>query len=487
MPQRAFAPDQGYLFPPDPDEWLAADHPIRYVRAFVETLGPEVWAQLGVAQAAERGAARYDPKVLLSAWLGGFMMGIRSSRGIEQACHEQVPFRYLLAGQTPDHNTLWRFQQQHRKRLRAVLQETIWTAIELELVELAQQAVDGTKIRANARKSRTLTPAEMEGLGQRLEEAIADLEAQNVGEQPPPPELPQRLRSMAVLREAVAAARQQIREEEDEERLVNLTDPEARMLHTPTGKAPAYNAQAVVAALDPERAGCQGRIILAAEVVAEGTDNHLLAAMIAAARVAGTPVPVTVADAGYFSGQTLVDCEAAQYPVVIPESIPARLRAAPYHHDRFGYNPTTDTVTCPEGKLLHLWTTRQDGSRRYRGDPVVCAACPARAACCRGAQGQPRTIRLDPHDAQLREHRTWMATQEAQALRARRQGLIELVFGIIKERMGGRRWHLRGLKNVQAEWTMLAIAFNLRTLAKVWAATGGTGRSITPCLPGAAA
>jgi len=53
--------------------------------------------------------------------------------------------------------------------------------------------------------------------------------------------------------------------------------------------------------------------------------------------------------------------------------------------------------------------------------------------------------------------------------------------------MGGRRWHLRGLTNVQAEWTMLAIAFNLRTLAKVWAANGGTGRSITPCLPAEAA
>lgn len=483
MPQRPFTPDQGYLLPPDPDEWLAPDHPIRFVRAFVETLPPQVWTKLGVEDPAERGAARYDPKLLLSAWLAGFMVGIRSSRGIELACKEHLPFRYLLAGQTPDHNTLWRFYEQHRERLRVVLQETIWTAIHLELVDLVLQAVDGTKIRANARKNRTLTPEELEALSKRLEEAIADLEAQNVGEESRPPELPARLRSMAVLREAVAAAQQQIRAQGS--RLVNLTDPEARMLHTPTGKAPAYNAQAVVAALDPERAGRRGRIVLAAAVVQEGTDNHLLAQMIAAAAVEQTPVPVTVADAGYHSGQPLADCAAAGYAVVIPESTPAAQRSGPYHHDRFGYDPTTDTVTCPQGQTLRHFTTRQDGSRRYRGEAAVCAACPARAACCSSGSGQPRTIRLGPHDARLREHRHWMASEEATTLSARRKGLIEPVFGIIKERMDGRRWHLRGLAQVQAEWTLLAIAFNLRTLAKVWAGGAETAMPTSPSLTGA--
>ena len=64
----------------------------------------------------------------------------------------------------------------------------------------------------------------------------------------------------------------------------------------------------------------------------------------------------------------------------------------------------------------------------------------------------------------LRRHRTWMSTGRAkQAYRERKQ-LVEPIFGIIKEQMGLRRFLLRGLVNVAAEWAVLATAFNLRTL-----------------------
>ena len=46
--------------------------------------------------------------------------------------------------------------------------------------------------------------------------------------------------------------------------------------------------------------------------------------------------------------------------------------------------------------------------------------------------------------------------------------MVEPVFGIIKEQQAGRRFLLRGLINVAAEWTVLATAFNLRTLWRVW-------------------
>ena len=63
-----------------------------------------------------------------------------------------------------------------------------------------------------------------------------------------------------------------------------------------------------------------------------------------------------------------------------------------------------------------------------------------------------------------------MATELAQTLYAGRKGLIEPAFGIIKEQLRGRRFLLRGLNNVRAEFTMLATAFNLRVLWRAWAA-----------------
>ena len=61
-----------------------------------------------------------------------------------------------------------------------------------------------------------------------------------------------------------------------------------------------------------------------------------------------------------------------------------------------------------------------------------------------------------------------MATDEARSAFKKRKQLVEPVFGIIKEQQGVRRFLLRGVGNVTAEWTLLATAFNLRTLWRVW-------------------
>ena len=61
-----------------------------------------------------------------------------------------------------------------------------------------------------------------------------------------------------------------------------------------------------------------------------------------------------------------------------------------------------------------------------------------------------------------------MSTEAARTAYTLRKQLIEPVFGIIKEQLRARRFLLRGLANVKTEWTVLAIAFNLRTIWKTW-------------------
>ena len=79
-----------------------------------------------------------------------------------------------------------------------------------------------------------------------------------------------------------------------------------------------------------------------------------------------------------------------------------------------------------------------------------------------------RSLAVGPHDAVLRRHRAWMATSAAKEAYRLRKQLVEPVFGIIKEQQMARRFLLLGLVNVAAEWTMLATAFNLRTLWRAW-------------------
>ena len=61
-----------------------------------------------------------------------------------------------------------------------------------------------------------------------------------------------------------------------------------------------------------------------------------------------------------------------------------------------------------------------------------------------------------------------MSTDAAKEAYKLRMQLVEPVFGIIKEQQGARRFLLRGLVNVAAEWVVLATTFNLRTLWRVW-------------------
>ena len=82
-----------------------------------------------------------------------------------------------------------------------------------------------------------------------------------------------------------------------------------------------------------------------------------------------------------------------------------------------------------------------------------------------------RSLAIGPHDGVLRRHRAWKTTLAAKEAYRLRKQLVEPVFGIIKEQQRARRFLLRGLANVAAEWTMLATAFNLRTLYRVWSSS----------------
>ena len=84
-----------------------------------------------------------------------------------------------------------------------------------------------------------------------------------------------------------------------------------------------------------------------------------------------------------------------------------------------------------------------------------------------------------------------MTTERARHLYARRKGLIEPIFGILKEQLSARRFLLRGLVNVRAEFALLATAFNLRVLWRVWRTrrrppmTEGTQHlNLRVCIPG---
>jgi len=95
-----------------------------------------------------------------------------------------------------------------------------------------------------------------------------------------------------------------------------------------------------------------------------------------------------------------------------------------YFKDRFKYELATDSYLCPQGHSLVFRGFRRHKGRKdirlYRATGAICRACPAFEICNRDRRWG-RTLWIGPHHALLRRHREWMATDEAQALYARRK------------------------------------------------------------------
>ena len=230
MPLRDMDREQMWLLPPSLDELLPLDHPARFVAEFVDALDKDDWAELGVdIEGDPLGAPAYHPRALLSVWLYGFMSGVRSCRKLETACRDQIPYLWLTGWQHPDHNTLWRFYKEHRQSMRKLFERTVHTAVTMKLLDLAVQAVDGTKVSANASVYRTHNAEELRQLLSRVEAAIRDLEAQNeAGEDTASAHLPRELANKEMLREQVRQAMADLERKERQKR-INLTDGDARL------------------------------------------------------------------------------------------------------------------------------------------------------------------------------------------------------------------------------------------------------------------
>jgi transposase len=473
MPLRPFNRQQAWLLPPTLSELIPNDHPARFVAAFVDELNHSAWRELGVDPEGEAlGAPAYDHRALLSVWLYGFMTGIRSCRKLEAACRDQVPYLWLTGWQHPDHNTLWRFYQFHRQVMRKLLKHTVATAVEMGLVDLAVQALDGTRIAANAAGDRTHDAASLHRLLDRAEAAIAELEAQNEGgDDPVPPRLPEELQTAQALRQQVQDAMSRL--EHQKLSKINLTDADAQLMKARSGIIIGYNAQAMVSPVGPGVANGSGMLITAADVVNSAADSGQLVPMLEQAEeVTGERSPVTLTDGGYHNVANLAAGEHRGQTLVMAERYQGEVHE-PYFKDQFRYDAATDSYTCPRGQSLPFRGHRiypLTGSRSirvYRASRTACRTCPAFGICTKDHHGG-RALWIGPSDELLRRHRQWMQTGEAKNLYARRKELSEPTFGILKDQMGARRFLLRGLTNVRVEFALLAVAFNLRTLWRIF-------------------
>jgi len=98
-----------------------------------------------------------------------------SSRKIARALEEVVPFRYLAAGEFPNHRTICRFRETHLATFENLFVQVVQIAGESGLLKMGTLAIDGTKVKANASKHKAMSYERMLKEEKRLSREIRDL------------------------------------------------------------------------------------------------------------------------------------------------------------------------------------------------------------------------------------------------------------------------------------------------------------------------
>ncbi|MEK7237026.1 MAG: IS1182 family transposase [Nitrospirota bacterium] len=471
------APDYGqqFLFPPALEDWVADDHPARFLREFVDQLD---LAPLGFAMpVAVEGRPPYHPSLLLKIWLYGYYHRIRSTRKLEVACREQLSLLWLTGLIQPDHNSLWRFWRDHKKALRALFKQTVQVAVRTGAIGLALQALDGTKIQAAASSSQGWSKEYMEKVLAQLDVALDDLElkvvAENADVASPGYRLPAGLAERQALREQIKTGLAQLAA--DGRKSYHPVEPEARRMKIGDTNRYAYNAQAV--------ADAQAGVIVACDATQQENDHGQLAPMIQQARenlgvaAAGT---VTLADAGYGAGADLQAAANQDLRVLVPPAEGTPAKDNPYATQHFHYDPQAHTVTCPQGQSLdHEGHTVKEGVRVERFRCHV-RDCPVRAHCTRDPKG--RQIEVRPHTVVVQAMRQQLQDPTMRAQWRQRSTIIEPRFGQLKQHDGFRRWTVWGLDGVKTQWSLLCATLNLRVLYACWR-TGRRPEGTNPTMP----
>ena len=462
--------DQMLMFPPSVEEWVGEDHPARFIRDFVDALDLE---GLGFRiPSSAVGGRFYAPDLLLKALLYGYLNRIRSSRKLERACREHMGLIWLTGMNAPDHNSLWRFLDSNRKAISQLFKQSIQVALKCDMVGMAVHAVDGTKLKSSSSWGKMVSAEGLEEMQERLDRSIADFmtelersEQQEMGAYKLPSGMHGALKRKEKIRKALTEM------EQSRQKRVHPCEPEARLMKNRRTVELSYNAQAV--------ADKHSGIIVAADVVNEGSDNGQLVPMLDLVKeTVGSVAAENVADGGYFSGSQIGLAEERGYEVLVSppssETAPSQSSKTHVYHTReFAYDEARDCCMCPHGEELPYLTTKVRGKNKNGFRVYRCRkhrTCAHRTECTTSKQG--REVEISVNHAAIERQRVKREDPANKRLLSQRKAIIEPIFAWIKRHMGFRRWTVFGLDRVRAQWALICTVINLSKIYKRWQSGG---------------
>ncbi len=482
---KQWTPEQSFLLPPSPLDWLDEGHLALFILDVVGVL--DLSPMLEAYQSKDgRGTRAYDPRMIVALLLYGYSVGVYSSRKLERATYDDVAFRVIAGGHHPDHSQIARFRRKWLGVISGLFLQVLQLCREAGMVKLGLVAIDGTKVQANASKHKAMSYARMKKMEQRLKAEIQALLARaeqtdaaddaryGVGgrEDDLPAELRRREGRLAVIQKAKARLEQE------------AVEARARALREQAHRAAERSRRDGASSTEQKRAAtaAKNKAAKARKLAPDRDDDDTdppatgdgLPLHEPRVNVDGTPhdkaqMNFTDADSrivesggGFIQGY---NCQAAvddANQIIVGQAVsnksPDNGNLVPLVQqvrDNCGVPATTvvadagywapDTAQlCKQSGTSALISTER---RRHWDDNDTVT------------EGQLS------EDASARDKmRHQVRTPEGRRLYARRKAVVEPVFGHVKECRGYRRFLLRGFDGVAGEWSLLCTVHNLLKL-----------------------
>jgi len=437
---REWRPNDSWLFPPSPQDWLPENHLVYFLLDVVRKI--DTSSIMNVYDTGKGGQPPFHPKMMLTLLLYAYSVGLFSSRKIMQRCETDVAFRVIVGEDIPNFRRVAEFRKRHLQQMQPLFLEVLVLCREAGLLNVGRLSLDGTKVKANASRHKAMSydrmTTEVERLQQEIDELLAQAEAVDEAEDDQfgnhrgdelPDELSRRQSRLEKIEQAKAALEKQAREKAeahvakmeaegrqhrtnveqavpDPKAQRNFTDPESKIMKTSNkGFDQSGNAQAVAN---------EAQVIVCADVTDQANDSRQAVPMTEQTLAnlneieVTDPVKALTMDAGYFSEENMAALDAND-----------RINNLFLATGRQKHN---ERVPCsPKGRPAKNQTAKQKMARRLR-------------------------------------------TKKGRKEYARRKAIIEPVFGQIKHCQGFRQFLLRGLENMKGEWKLVCLTHNLLKL-----------------------
>jgi transposase len=447
---------QTLLLPESLDDYVGPDNPVRFIDAFVDGLDLAV-AGFADVEPKETGRPGYAPADLLKLYIYGYLNRVRSSRRLEAETHRNIEVIWLLRHLKPDFKTIADFRSHNCHAFRQVFRRFVLLCRDLDLFGRELLAVDGTRIKAVNNKDRNFTRASLAKFIKTADATIDDYDAMERGTGGSRVRnLPEKIAALQKRREHYKSMLAEL--ERTGESQISLTDPDSRAMAAHTRVGVGYNVQIAVDA--------KHKLIVEQQVTNQVVDMGLLTETATAAKeVLGVEQIAAVADRGYLKIEDIEACETAGIDPYVPR--PQRgpsVREGLFRKDEFRYDPASDSYLCPAGQVLQTYSSSLlRGLKKINyANKAACPDCPIRSQCTRNSFRMVSRLEneavLDRMDARM--------TQHPDILQQRRE-IVEHPFGSIKQWMNQGAFLMRRLRKVRAEFSLTALAYNLRRVLNI--------------------